>query len=74
MASDRYLKAVLTIIAACLVYICVALSNWPPAASAQGVQEVVIVGWRGTDRSGTRSYNLPAISTSPTSSFPVIER
>jgi hypothetical protein len=58
--ADRYTKVVLTIIAAALVYICIALTPLP-SLSAQGAQqaskfpgqstgpaEVVVVGWKQT--------------------------
>lgn len=54
MSTDRYLRAVLTVIAAALVYLCVVLTPWP-AVQAQtaarpgdptGPAQVVVVGWR----------------------------
>lgn len=61
MRNDLYLRAVLTVIAAALVYLCIALTPMP-AASAQGrvvggrtpgeytgPAEVVIVDWRLPD-------------------------
>jgi hypothetical protein len=54
MSTDRYLKTVLTVIAAALVYLCVVLTPWP-AVGAQtaarpgdptGPAQVVVVGWR----------------------------
>lgn len=54
---DRYTKAVLTVIAGALVYLCVVLTAFP-AVSAQtakrpgdptGPGEMVIVGWRATE-------------------------
>jgi hypothetical protein len=55
MPIDRYTRAVLTVIATALVYLCVVLSSWP-VASAQGAQrpgsvsttplEVIVAGWR----------------------------
>ncbi|MGE3277733.1 MAG: hypothetical protein AB7O67_21670 [Vicinamibacterales bacterium] len=55
MATDSYVRGVLTVIAAALVYLCVVLTPWPAvqAQTAQrpgestGPAEVVIVGWRG---------------------------
>ena len=60
--NDRYTRVVLTIIAACLIYLCLAVSNVgtplgaqqagtpPPGASRPGLStgpaEVVVVGWR----------------------------
>jgi hypothetical protein len=59
MQVDAYVRTLLTVIAAALVYLCLVLTPWP-AASAQGTPaqgartpgestgpaEVVIVGWR----------------------------
>ena len=54
--TDRYTKAVLTVIAAALIYLAVAVTA-VPAVSAQGTQrpgapsgplEVVVVGWKST--------------------------
>lgn len=52
---DRYTKAVLTVIASALIYLCIVLTPWPGVAAqtAQrpgdptGPGEMVIVGWRG---------------------------
>jgi hypothetical protein len=50
---DRYTKLVLTVIAACLVYLSI-LQTRGPAAYAEGeFQRVVIVGWQGYDNSPT---------------------
>ncbi len=46
MRIDTYTKVVLTIIAACLVWMCVSGSAMAPL-SAQGPQDVVLVGVRG---------------------------
>lgn len=46
MSSDRYLKTVLTVIAACLVYMCVMLTVWP-VASAQDLNRCITIGWEG---------------------------
>jgi len=54
MRSDLYLRFVLTVIAAALVYLCVALTPMPAAYAqdprtpifAPGPAEVVIVGWK----------------------------
>jgi hypothetical protein len=59
--ADRYTRVVLTVIAVCLVYLCLVFSKVGTPLSAQGSQqpgaarpgmgtgpaEVVIVGWRG---------------------------
>jgi hypothetical protein len=66
---DRYTRVVLTVIAACLLYLCLVLSRVGTPLSAQGVPqqgaerpglgtgpaEVVIVGWR----SGAADFALP---------------
>ena len=56
--TDRYIKIVLTVIAAALVYICVAITPMPSVNAQQtatkypgqstGPTEVVIVGWKQT--------------------------
>jgi hypothetical protein len=49
MKVDLYTKAVLTVIAACLVYMCFGKPTLVPALTAQAKpqpQEVVIVGWK----------------------------
>jgi hypothetical protein len=56
MPTDRYLKAVLTVIAGALLYICAMLSGQPASAQGMGAatpgsmrddrpQPVVVVGW-----------------------------
>jgi hypothetical protein len=64
MTSDRYLKGVLTVIAACLVYLCLVMTPWPMvSAAAVEPTQVVIVGWKpwASDHSLTslRSQPLP---------------
>ena len=64
MTTDRYTKAVLTIIAGALLYIGVMLSGQPASAQGQGAtqgsagmvmdarpQPVVVVGWQTPERS-----------------------
>jgi hypothetical protein len=59
MTNDRYLRGVLTVIAAALVYLCVVLTPFPTASAqsgqvvgaprpgeSTGPGEMVIVGWR----------------------------
>jgi hypothetical protein len=55
MAADQYLRAVLTVIAAALVYLCIVLTPLPGAQAQQmpttpgtpsGPAEVVLVGWQ----------------------------
>jgi hypothetical protein len=76
MSTDRYVKAVLTVIAGCLVYICIALTNWPVVSAADSVSRCVIVGWEGKTGYSTRTYNLPA-NSSPSGTeagLPVVTR
>jgi hypothetical protein len=60
MAQDRYLKSVLTVIAAALVYLCAVLTPWPGAAAQTqpplvrpgdytGPIPVVVAGWRAPE-------------------------
>jgi len=52
---DRYTKAVLTLIATALLYLCIVLTPWPGVQAqtaarpgeSTGPAQVVIVGWRG---------------------------
>lgn len=64
--TDRYTRAVLTVIALCLVWLCVASApSLIPTVSAQPAQkatEVVIVGWR--DTSG-ETWSLPTLVRLP---------
>lgn len=54
---DRYTKAILTVIAAALVYLCIVVSPLPGVAAQTakrpgdptGPAEMVIVGWRASD-------------------------
>jgi hypothetical protein len=65
MTPDRYTKAVLTVIALCLVWLCVALSGpsfIPGVAAQQETTEVVIVGWRDT---AGETWRLPTIQYLP---------
>jgi len=66
MSSDRYLHIVLTIIAACLVYLCAILTPVSRVAAAPGDQHVYIAGWiqNGEER---------AISASQLGGLPVHE-
>jgi hypothetical protein len=59
MTSDRYLKTVLTVIAGCLVYICIALTTGPAVSAQNGPQEVVLVGWKPAP-GHSRLITLPA--------------
>ena len=58
MNVDRYTKAVLTVIAGCLLWICAmglgpSLAAQPPTTLANTVQPVVIVGTGTLDQQGT---------------------
>jgi hypothetical protein len=73
MTSDRYLKAVLTVIAGCLVYICVALTTGPSvSAKGDGPQEVVLVGWKLGP--GGRLITLPPHEAGSSQPLPVRDR
>ena len=59
MSNDRYTKAVLTVIALFLGWLCALTTNWPvhaqqatPALAAERPLPVVIVGWGAIDRDG----------------------
>jgi len=64
---DRYTKIVLTVIAACLVWLCAMNTGRPvqaqqlttmPATLPGGVQPVVVVGWGSMDMAGRIALNL----------------
>jgi hypothetical protein len=64
MTSDRYLKAVLTVIAACLVYLCLVSTPWPVASAAAPAlepTEVVIVGYKDGRYSSQKYVPLPVV-------------
>ena len=44
MRVDVYSKAVLSVIAACLLWLCAERQIWPPVVKADGIQSVFIVG------------------------------
>jgi hypothetical protein len=52
MSIDRYTKTILTIIAVCLVYLCLAVTRWPTVSAQADVQRVVVAGW--DDEYGSR--------------------
>ena len=64
--TDRYTKTILTVIAGALIYLCVAMTAFPPVqaqSSARpgeptGPQDVVVVGWRPTTA-------LPIVAAEP---------
>jgi hypothetical protein len=47
MKTDRYTQAILTVIALCLLWLCLSTGSLAPSsAHANGAQEVIIVGAR----------------------------
>ena len=46
MKLDLYTKLILTVIAGCLLWICIRDANFSSSAHAQNIQQVEIVGWR----------------------------
>jgi hypothetical protein len=74
MVVDRYTKAVLTVIAACLIWLC-AMTTGRPAQAQQltavtslpgGAQPVVIVGWGSMDMEGRVALQLATGGAGPT--------
>ena len=72
---DRYVKSVLTVIAAALIYLCAALTPWPAVQAQRALRPgdptgpigVVIVGWQAppSDRvSIVANASLPVAVTS----------
>jgi hypothetical protein len=62
MAVDRYTKAVLTVIAACLVYLCVGRPGLIPGAEAQPRPEparVIVAGFEQDGSGYVRRLPLP---------------
>lgn len=49
MRTDFYTKAVLTIIAVCLVWLCLDRSRLLPTVSAQATNQVFLAGWVADD-------------------------
>jgi hypothetical protein len=68
---DRYTKIVLTVIAACLLWLCATTSARPvearqptePGAVPPGVQPVVIVGWGSSDPTGRVTLRMTGDGT-----------
>jgi hypothetical protein len=62
MPTDRYTKFILTVIALCLIWLCIAWTG--PAASAQQfltgtrAQPVVVVGWGTIDGTGQATVTM----------------
>ena len=66
MKTDLYTKTVLTIIAACLVWICLGgPSLITPVQAQRQLQDVVIAGWKGEPN--TANVNQLSMSPLPTS-------
>jgi len=72
MATDRYTKTVLTVIALCLLYLCLGRPGIAPVASAQtptsGYSRVVVYGW--LDEHG-KEWRLPPTSPKSTNAAPL---
>ena len=71
MSVDRYTKAVLTVIAACLVWLSVGGPSLLTPVSAQSEQRVLIAGWVDGDGryrplypSVSKGYGLPVFAGS----------
>jgi hypothetical protein len=77
MPADKYVKLVLTVIALCLVYLCVVLTRWPAVAaqSTQSIdtspQPVVVVGWGTMDAKGKTSVSMSRNGTVSDPNIPV---
>jgi hypothetical protein len=83
LMADRYTRAVLTVIAVCLVYLCLVMSRVGTPLSAQGNQqpgaarpgmatgpaEVVIVGWR----SAAADIAFPVVVRNTVTTTPSVE-
>jgi hypothetical protein len=67
MAADRYTKAVLTVIAACLVWLSLGGPSLMTPVNAQVGDRVILAGW--IDESG-RFLSFPAAPQMPDSSRP----
>jgi hypothetical protein len=58
MMIDRYTKAILTMIALCLLYLCMGRPGMAvPVAAQSGFQRVIVAGW--ADKAGNEIY-LPS--------------
>jgi hypothetical protein len=73
MPTDRYTRTVLTIIAACLVWLCAHVPGLPvnaqprtPPLSGEPAQPVVIVGWGTLDSQGKISLTTSGARDNPT--------
>jgi hypothetical protein len=73
MNTDRYTRTVLTIIAACLLWLCARTAGFPvsaqqrtPPLSGERAQPVVIVGWGTLDSEGRISLTTNGARDNPT--------
>ena len=57
MAVDRYTRVILTVIAACLVWLSVGGSPLVPPVTAQAGDRVILAGWEDA-RGNTRRFPL----------------
>jgi hypothetical protein len=69
MTIDRYTKTILTVIALCLIYLCLGRPGIAvPVAAQSGYQRVVVAGW--VDKTG-KELRLPAPLDSGTTIAPL---
>jgi len=72
MPTDKYTKVVLTVIAACLVWICATMTGSPlnaqqgPPLASDRPQPVVIVGWGTVDSRGVVTLTMNRDRNNPT--------
>jgi hypothetical protein len=73
MPTDRYSKFVLTVIACCLLWLCVSTAGRPLGAQSRSIrlaqtpaQPVVIVGWGTIDSTGQVTLNMKQGTASAT--------
>lgn len=75
MATDRYTKAVLTVIALCLLYLCMGRPGVAVPVAAQrgssGYERVIVAGW--IDTSGKEIRLPPAFAGVTTAPIPAAE-
>lgn len=72
MRIDMYTRVILTVIAACLVWLCALGMGWPvqaqqrtPPLASDRAQPVVIVGWGTLDGEGRVSLTMNADRSKP---------
>jgi hypothetical protein len=79
MATDRYSRAMLTVIAVALVYICIVLTPWPTVSAQRGLRpgddtgpaQAVIVGWRAGESVPVQIVGSVTLNTNGRISGPV---